>query len=188
MASSLDEDGSGRARVCEPCRRSKVKCEQQDPTRPCKRCAKSWRVCIPASRSQPPSKPSPPHSQLKMLEDRVHRLITICESNGTGTPAGEKKDSEVTAEEGVDWWANEPFPPSPWSRRQGCQIIRRGDEGPIRSKFWVWVHGLVNLFITGFGQASSMGVSILLSKRASVRLSTTLKQAVSSITTAQSWQ
>ncbi|KAI9925897.1 hypothetical protein MW887_005703 [Aspergillus wentii] len=74
----MDLDGYERARACELCRVSKVRCEQPDRSRPCKRCAKGQRVCVPATRSQP-TKSLPVQSQLSVLEERVCGLLALCQ-------------------------------------------------------------------------------------------------------------
>ncbi|PKY01217.1 C6 zinc finger domain protein [Aspergillus campestris IBT 28561] len=86
---SQQKQAHNNPRACQPCRASKVKCDQPDPSMPCLRCQRSGKPCIDAA-SQPGNRRRQFNDRILEIESRIESILSSAElrdSAGDNPPA-----------------------------------------------------------------------------------------------------
>ena len=112
-----DPNDPKRSRACEACRGLKVRCDQDDPSQPCKRCAKAKRNCVITAPSRKRQKKT--DSRVAELEKKIDALTASLNAKKEG---GNDRDGADGSDD--DGQSAEAYSPKA-SKRTSPELVRR---------------------------------------------------------------
>ena len=112
-----DPNDPKRSRACEACRGLKVRCDHDDPSLPCKRCAKAKRNCVITAPSRKRQKKT--DSRVAELEKKIDALTASLNAKKDG---GSEKDGGNASDD--DGQSAEAYSPKA-SKRTSPELMRR---------------------------------------------------------------